>query len=242
MAAALQIASPTEQQTSIPTQGSSSIPKNTYYTDKVKKITGLAKGCFSYLSRNLLVGVAVSPIFTIGTNIGIQLLQFIPALVPSISASDDLSKHPYLQFVSGLNIRQIVSVGIREELLFRGFFPILINRAGSFVTGEKNNKTIHFISQVASAILFGFAHSSTGMGPLQTISATIAGIAFGILKEKVGILACITTHSLHDFSQIKIMGFLMEKLTSIQSLMEDSIVWRTCSSSFVEEKSFCIPV
>lgn len=55
-------------------------------------------------------------------------------------------------------------------------------------------KLAALVSVVASAILFGLAHYSNGMGITQLVACTVMGLILGALREKTGILSSISAH------------------------------------------------
>jgi membrane protease YdiL (CAAX protease family) len=87
---------------------------------------------------------------------------------------------------------------IGEELVFRGILQPLISRSISlfipigvnFLACGLPITVVKIASIAITSLIFGYLHEH----PSQKISATISGVAYGILYEKYGLLSSIASH------------------------------------------------
>lgn len=88
-----------------------------------------------------------------------------------------------------------LTIGLQEEMIFRGIILRELDKHGESVNYQR-------IVLVLVSILFGFTHWNNETVPyvwMYIITATIAGIAYGLSFRKAGMFSAILSHTLIDW-------------------------------------------
>ncbi len=144
------------------------------------------------LSTGVVVGVA---------NLSFEMilsdfLCVIPQLEEFLS-DPDLA----LEYMESSFFSDVVEAPILEEIIFRVIIQNFFHWISQKIVPDQNLeffscklKLSLLVAIIATAILFGMAHLSSGLGIIHVILATVGGITYGILKEKQGLPASIAAH------------------------------------------------
>ncbi|HNT53074.1 MAG TPA: type II CAAX endopeptidase family protein [Anaerolineaceae bacterium] len=126
---------------------------------------------------------------------------------------------PSFGFVWGLVLMQFISVGIYEELWFRGY--ILRNLAEGLNFGGKNPRTALIIAYVVSSAVFGLFHIiNPNASFMSTFNIILAGLFIGLGFILTGELAIpIGIHITWNFFQGAVFGFPVSGTTSAATLI-----------------------
>ncbi len=140
-------------------------------------------------------------IFLYGIPLGILLKLFFKAIVmPLIGAQPQNITFQYLQgdlkAAIILALFVIISAGLCEEIIFRGF---LFNRLKLFLGKSTKAK---YIIVLISSLIFGLPHLYQGLH--GAIHATIVGIILGALyfKNNENLWLLVVTHAVYDLFSI----------------------------------------
>lgn len=145
----------------------------------------------------------------IGVGVGVLDFTVSVILASVVSAVESLAKvgadpvkaAEYAAMI-GANFWQVaVLIPVIEEIIFRVIIQGTIEFVAEKVFGDREVeifshkiKLAALISIVATSVLFGLAHLSSGMGIAQVVVTTVSGLVFGILRHKYNPLASMAAH------------------------------------------------
>lgn len=127
------------------------------------------------------------------------VLTWIPGLADAFT--DPAAGDEYMKEVLG-NFQGTVLWGpLIEEIVFRGICQSCLMEIAEGVLPDKDVKIFShtiklsaLVAIVATSILFGLAHLSSGLGILHVVMATFGGIVMGLLKHHYGLTASAAAH------------------------------------------------
>lgn len=162
----------------------------------IEKISDIARqSIWIPISQGVSVGVC-----GLGFSIFIQgALSFIPA-IDTIFADPAIAAE-YLEGCAASFWDTAVAAPFWEEVIFRGVIQDALKFLAHKIVPDQDIEIFSYkmklgtlVAIVATATLFGWAHLGSGLGIMHVILATVAGVAYGLLKEKQGLAASISAH------------------------------------------------
>jgi membrane protease YdiL (CAAX protease family) len=176
---------------------------NTLYAS-AKKVSETSWRCIkntsSYVLNNVERGTSVGMAWVLPS---LFLANELNGSIPSKELSGSTTQH--VQAVLNLDLKKLSILCLQEEFVFRGMIQGIIKCLAQKHLGKKNlDKVSSLVVIVASSILFGIAHSSTGMGEAKVISTAITGMVLGMLREKSGFLSSVVAHITFNALTIKL--------------------------------------
>lgn len=159
-----------------------------------------ADGAGGWTRRTLFVATALGIGFGVLAALSLQTLMSLSLLPPDLFS--EIQRTPWKGMLAS------VSAGIKEEILLRfGLMTLLAWLAMKIARRERVGSGPIWIANILAALLFGVAHmpaasSMTALTPVVVAVALvfngIAGVTFGWLYWRRGILAAIVSHIAAD--------------------------------------------
>ena len=131
------------------------------------------------------------------------LLDNVLSLIPGFESflADPSIAAEYMEQVLGSFWDTAIEGPFWEEMLFRGLLQEFFHWMAEKILPDRDvalffckMKLATLVSIVATAVLFGSVHLSSGFGISHAILATVTGITYGILRERYGLRASISAH------------------------------------------------
>ena len=153
--------------------------------------------------RNLWIPISTGILVGMGNFFVVSFLaeglEWIPGLVDAFA--DAAIAQEYTETIMGSFWNTVVEGPFLEEVVFRVLIQDVLHKITQKIFPDvdveifsSTVKLAALVAIVASAIIFGWAHYSSGFGLLHVILATMSGITLGLLKHHHGLVASTAAH------------------------------------------------